>query len=122
MRPSCQSKIEKLEAVNPYLFRVRFKEPFRNFLEYQLPAMSNIGWIVPKKYIERVGDAEFRRHPIGCGPYKLVEFTPGVKIIAEAFEGFWRKVPLVKRVELYTVMEPSTRFAMVKRERWISPC
>ncbi len=67
-----QEKIEKLEAVDQNLFRITFKQPFPDFLEYLLPGASTIAWIVPKKYVEKVGDAEYKRHPIGCGPYKFV--------------------------------------------------
>jgi peptide/nickel transport system substrate-binding protein len=38
-----------------------------------------------------------------------------VKLVGEAFEGYWRKVPHVKRIELYSIPEPATRLAMVKR-------
>jgi len=108
-------RISKVEAVNPYLFRVTFKEPFVNFLEYFLCGTSTIGWVVPKKYIERVGEAEFKKKPIGCGPYKFVEFKADAGLVMEAFEGFWRKVPKVKRLEIQIIREPSTRYAMVSR-------
>ena len=108
-------KMEKVEAVNPYSVRVRFKEPFPEFLEYLLPGATTIAWIAPKKYIEKVGDAGFKKHPVGAGPYKFVEIVPGVKLVGEAFEGYWRKVPHIKRMEFYNIPEPATRLAMVKR-------
>ena len=55
------------------------------------------GWIVPKKYVERVGDDGFRRAPVGLGPYKLVSNNPGIELVMEANEGYWRKVSSVKR-------------------------
>ena len=110
-----KSRIDKLEAVNPYLFRITFKEPFLDFIDYLVPGFSTIAWIVPKKYIEKVGDEEYLKHPIGCGPYKFVEFRPGVKVVAEAFDQFWRKKPKVKRMEWLIVPEKSTRYAMVKK-------
>lgn len=110
-----QNRTEAVEAVNPYLVRIRFKDPFPDFLEYLLPGVSTMGWVVPKKYVEKVGDAAYGRHPVGAGSYKFVEFNPGVRLVAEAFEDFWRKVPHVKRLEFYTVMEPATRLAMVRR-------
>lgn len=79
-----QGKTEKVEAVNPHLVRFHFKVPYPDFLEYFLPGGSAICWIVPKKYTEKVGDAEFKKNPIGCGPYKFVEFVAGVRIVAEA--------------------------------------
>jgi peptide/nickel transport system substrate-binding protein len=86
-----------------------------DFLEAHLPGATTIGWVVPKKYIEKVGEAGFKRNPVGAGPYKLVEFVPGAKLVAEAFEDYWRKVPNIKRIELYSVPEPTTRLAMLRR-------
>ncbi len=108
-------RLANIEAVNPHLVRVQFKDPFADFLDFLLPGGSTIGWIVPKKYIEKVGDGEYKKHPIGAGPYKFVEFTPGVRIVGEAYEGYWRKVPNIKRLEFHSNSEPATRLAMVKR-------
>ena len=106
---------EKVEAVNPHLVRFRFKRPFPDFLEYFLPGASLIGWVVPKKYMEKVGEAGFRQKPVGAGPYKLVEFVPGVKLVVEAFEDYWRKVPNIKTLEFKLIRNRATRLAMVKR-------
>jgi len=62
-----------------------------------------------------VGDDGFRKHPIGLGPYKFVSYTPGVELILEAVEDYWRKVPHVKRLVLKSIPDPSTRMAMLKR-------
>ncbi len=110
-----QNRTEKVEAVNPYLVRIQFKEAFPDFLEYLLPGVSSIGWVVPKRYVERVGDAGFKKNPIGAGPYKFVESVPGVKIVGEAFEEYWRRVPNIKRIEFFVVSEAATRLAMVRR-------
>jgi peptide/nickel transport system substrate-binding protein len=110
-----QGKTEKAEVVNPYLVRFHFKTPFPDFFEYLVPGSTSIQWVVPKKYVEKVGDAGFRKNPVGCGPYKFVEFVPGVKLVAEAFEGYWRKIPSIKRMEFYLVPDPATRLAMVRR-------
>ncbi len=108
-------KTEKVEAVNPYLVRFKFKEPFPDFLEAMLPGSTTIGWIVPKKYVEKVGEAGFKKAPVGAGPYKYVEFVAGQRLIAEAFDGFWRKTPSVKRLEIQIISEPATRLAMAQR-------
>jgi peptide/nickel transport system substrate-binding protein len=109
-----KDRIEKVEAVHPYLVRVSFKTPFPNFLEYFITGECTIGWVVPKKYIEKVGEAEYKKNPIGCGPYKFVEYKPDGRIVGEAFENFWRKAPHIKRIEFYVVKETSTRYAMLK--------
>jgi peptide/nickel transport system substrate-binding protein len=37
---------------------------------------ASAGWIVPRKYVERVGEEGFRKAPIGAGPYKFVSLNP----------------------------------------------
>jgi peptide/nickel transport system substrate-binding protein len=44
-----------------------------------------------------------------------VSFTPGVDLVMEAYEGYWRKMPAVKRLVYKSVPDATTRMAMVKR-------
>ena len=60
---------------------------------------TGAGWIVPKKYVEKVGEDGFKKAPIGAGPVQVrVASTPGVELVLEAFDGYWRKAPSVKRL------------------------
>ena len=52
---------------------------------------------------------------MGLGPYKFVSNTPGVELVMEAYEGYWRKMPSVKRLVFKSVPEATTRMAMLKR-------
>ena len=56
----------------------------------------------------------FKQAPIGAGPYKFVSFTPGVELVMEAFEGYWRKTPSVKRLVFRVVPEETSRLAALK--------
>ena len=40
-----------------------------------------------------MGEDGFKKQPVGAGPYKFVSFNPGIELVMEAFEGYWRKVP-----------------------------
>jgi peptide/nickel transport system substrate-binding protein len=62
-----------------------------------------------------VGVEGFKKHPVGLGPYKFVSHTPGVELVMEAFDGYWRKMPSVKRLVYKSVPEATTRLAMLKR-------
>jgi len=73
------------------------------------------GWIVPKKYVEKVGDDGFKKAPVGAGPYRFVSFTPGVELVLESFDQYWRKAPTVKRLVLRAIPDESTRLAALKR-------
>src|SRR5947199_198904 len=76
---------------------------------------SAAGWITPKNYFEKVGPDGFKKHPIGLGPYKFVSMTPGIELVMEANEGYWRKVPSVKRIVYQSIPEATTRLAMLTR-------
>ena len=75
---------------------------------------TGAGWIVPKKYVEKAGDDGFKKAPIGAGPYKFVSFTPGVELVLEAFDQYWRKTPSVKRLVFKSIPEETTRLAALK--------
>ena len=110
-----QDKVRDVTIVDPYRVRFQLHEPFPDFMTYYGTFASGAGWIVPKKYFEQVGSDGFKKHPIGLGPYKFVSNTPGVELVMEAFEGYWRKVPPVKRLVYKSVPEATTRMAMLKR-------
>ena len=75
---------------------------------------TGAGWIVPKKYIEKVGDDGFKKAPVGAGPYKFVSFNPGVELVLEAFHDYWRKAPAVKRLVMRSIPDETTRAAALK--------
>ena len=110
-----QDKVREVTIVDPYRVRFQLHEPFPDFMTYYGTFASGAGWIVPKKYFEQVGSDGFKKHPIGLGPYKFVSNTPGIELVMEAFEGYWRKVPSVKRLVYKSVPEATTRMAMLKR-------
>jgi peptide/nickel transport system substrate-binding protein len=112
---SLKSRVAAVEIVDPLRIRFRLKQPWPDFMTFYGTPATSAGWIVPKKYLEKVGDDGFKRAPIGAGPYKFVSFTPGVELVLEAFDGYWRKTPPVKRVVIKSVPDESTRLVMLKR-------
>jgi peptide/nickel transport system substrate-binding protein len=108
-------KVQEVEVVDPLRVRFHLKEPWPDFMAYYGTLVTGAGWVVPRKYVEQVGEDGFKNHPIGLGPYKFVSHTPGVELIMEAFEGYWRKVPHVKRLVFKSVPEATTRLAMLKK-------
>jgi peptide/nickel transport system substrate-binding protein len=110
-----QEKIAEVEIVEPSRVRFHLREPWPDFMTFYGTLVCGAGWIVPKAYVEKVGDDGFKQHPIGLGPYKFVSHTPGVELIMEAFEGYWRKMPHVKRLVFKSVPEANTRLAMLKK-------
>jgi peptide/nickel transport system substrate-binding protein len=109
-----RDKVKEVQVAAPGRVRFVLKEPWPDFLAFYGTSATGAGWIVPKKYVAKVGDEGFRKAPVGAGPFKFVSFTPGVELVLEAFEGYWRKVPHVKRLVMKSIPDESTRAAAVK--------
>jgi len=109
-----KERVAAVETPDALHVRFRLKNPWPDFMTFYTAA-SGAGWIVPKKYVEKVGDEAFKKAPIGAGPYKFVSFTPGVELVMEAFDGYWRKTPSVKRLVFKVIGDEATRLAALKR-------
>src|SRR2546426_2109166 len=106
--------VAAVETPDPGRVRIRLKRPWPDFMTFYAGA-TGASWIVPKKYVEKVGDDGFKKAPIGAGPYKFVAFTPGVELVLEAFDQYWRKAPSVKRLILKSIPDDTTRLVALKR-------
>jgi len=109
-----KERVASVETPDERTVRFVLNKPWPDFLTFYSSA-TGAGWIVPKKYVQEVGDEGFKKAPIGAGPYKFVSFTPGVELVFEAFDQYWRKPPTVKRLVLKVVPEEATRLAALKR-------
>jgi peptide/nickel transport system substrate-binding protein len=110
-----KDSVAAIETPDARHVRFRLKEPWPDFMTFYGTTATGSGWIVPKKYVEKVGDEGFLKHPIGAGPYKFVSFNPGVELVLEAFDGYWRKKPSVKHIVMKVIPDEETRFAALKR-------
>jgi peptide/nickel transport system substrate-binding protein len=107
-------RVKALDIVDPYRLRVVLHEPWPDFLTVYSAMVSRAAWIVPKQYVERVGDEGFKRHPIGLGPYRFVRLDPGLALVLEANDRYWRKTPAIQQILIKSVPDPATRLAMLK--------
>jgi peptide/nickel transport system substrate-binding protein len=110
-----KDRVREVQIVDTGRVRFHLKEPWPDFMTFYGTSATGSGWIVPKAYVERVGDDGFKKAPIGAGPYRFVSFNPGVELVMEAWDGYWRKVPNVKRLVLRSVPDETTRAAALKK-------
>ncbi len=108
-------KVKEVVIVDPHKVRFVLHEPWPDFMTFYGTLASAAAWITPKNYFEKVGADGFKKQPIGLGPYKFVSMKPGIELVMEANEDYWRKVPSVKRLVFHSVPEATTRLAMLKR-------
>ena len=100
------SSVDHVDIVDDYTVNVVTKTP-----DPLIPTRFNRypTEIVPKDYVEEVGEEEFSENPIGTGPYKFVSWAKDEKIVLEANEDYWNGAPEIKTVEWKSIPEASSR-------------
>jgi peptide/nickel transport system substrate-binding protein len=107
-------RVKAVEVIDPYRVRFVLDAPWPDFLAFYATIATGAAWIVPKKHVEQIGDDAFKQQPVGIGPYRFVRMEPGVELVLEANEHYWRKMPSIKRLIFKGVPERTTRLAMLK--------
>lgn len=103
--------VEAFEVIDDLTFRLRFKEGDGSFITSNLHL-----WAMPKRHIEKVGEEEYQRAPVGTGPWKFVSRTVKEELRLEAYEGYWNKQnrPTAKTLVIKIIPEDLTRVAAYK--------
>lgn len=107
--------IKSIDVVDDLTVRVNTLSPQIGLPAGLSRAVAPEGAVMPKTYLERVGEEEFRRRPVGSGPWRFVRSVPGDRIEFEAVShAHWRGRPNFRNLHLLLVPEESTRVAMVR--------
>jgi peptide/nickel transport system substrate-binding protein len=71
-----RSRVASVEVVDRRHVRFKLGDPWPDFLTFYGSA-TGAGWVVPKKYVEKVGDEGFEKHPIGAVRPAVPAAAPG---------------------------------------------
>ena len=72
------------------------------------------GYVLPKKYYERVGPDGFEAAPIGTGPYMVDSYERNAFVRLKANENYWGGAPEFKTVTIKFVPDSTARVAEVE--------
>ncbi len=99
-------QVAKAEAPDPYTFRVTYDKPYA-------PALGSWGVSMHPKHLlegQDITKSPLARKPIGTGPFKLVEWKSGEKIVLESNPDYFDGEPYLKRVVYRIIPDQSTQF------------
>ncbi|WP_233711178.1 ABC transporter substrate-binding protein [Lederbergia citrisecunda] len=99
--------VDKVEVVDEYTVKITLKEMFAPFLGNMAMHAASI---VSPTAVEKYG-ADFTKNPVGTGPYKFVKWNPGVEVILEKNEEYFKGAPSVDKLIFKPITEPQTRLA-----------
>ena len=91
------SLVKEISAPDAYTFVVTLTNASAAFL-----SLTSIP-ILPEGYADQA------THPVGTGPYRFVEYTPGQRVVLERNDAYYEKdrMPKIKRAEIYVMTDES---------------
>ncbi len=108
---SALAMVESITAQPGNRVKITTRAPFAPLLKtfiYQTITVYS------KAAIERAGDEEFSKHPIGPGPYRFVRLVRGDRMELEAFDQYWAGKPKIRRIVVRYVPDMSARVAALE--------
>ena len=97
------SGLSGVKVIDDKTIEIRLSRPDATFLHVMA---LNFASIVPKEAVDAAGE-DFGRKPVGSGAFKLAEWTPGQRVVFEAFDGYHRAgVPKLESVTFEIGLEP----------------
>ena len=105
--------IASVEALDDVTLQIRLKEPSADFLMvlggHRLASLA-----ASPAAVKRWGK-DYKFHPVGAGPFKFVEWTPGQQVILERNEHYFKPgLPYLDRIVLKTMKDGTTRMGAVR--------
>lgn len=90
-------------VVDPFTVKFELTRPDATFLHVMA---INFAHVVPKEEVEKYG-ADFGKHPVGTGAFKLAEWTLGQRIVFERNPDYWHKgLPHLDKITFEVGQEP----------------
>jgi len=105
--------IDSIETPDPYTAVVKLKIPNVDIIS-EFVQQTEDSPILCKKYCDSVGLDKAALHPIGTGPYHLIDSQAGNFLKFEAVPNHYRVVPEFQYLVMKLVPEETTRISMLK--------
>ena len=99
------------EVVDKYTVRLRNEAPYAPLVSVFADRRPTA--IVDREVVEKNGD--LKNSVGGSGPFKLVEYTPDVRVVLEKNGDYWEKdFPILDRIEFRFITDETARMAAIR--------
>lgn len=105
--------IQEAQVVDPLTVKLKLSAPLPS-----LPIQLGYNVLMVPKHLLQGKDmnapTDFLKKPIGTGPFKIVEYTPGSTMTVERNEAFHFGAPLLDRITLRVIPDINSQLAQLK--------
>ncbi len=116
----CVDPDKKAEVVDPYTVKINMRGPCGPFLSLLGTANFRLLGMASKAAVEKLGDDQFGRQPVGTGPFEFVEWKTADHVTLRKFNGYWQKgadgqpLPYLDGIEFVVRRDPSVALLEMK--------
>ncbi len=104
--------IESIATPDPQTIVFKLSRPDATFLHVMA---INFAHAVPKEEVEKYG-ADFGKHPVGTGAFKLADWTLGQQLVLERNPDYWKQgAPHLDRITFQVGQEPLVALLRLQR-------
>jgi peptide/nickel transport system substrate-binding protein len=100
------SIIDAVNVIDDHTVEIVLTAPSAPFLTVVMASLA--GLIMHERAVADAGE-ELGSRPIGTGPYRLTEFTPRVRTVLEAHDGYHRGRPAIERIVWNVIPDESVQ-------------
>lgn len=100
--------LELVEVVDRLTVRFKFTQPFFEFPSVLVQGGLGSAGIISPTALEKWGNERIGEHPVGTGPFKLVEISEK-KVVLIQNQEYWGTQPYLNKVVFWSIPEPAAR-------------
>lgn len=103
-----------VDVKGDYTVELNFEEPMAPALVYLTRGPGRAATIVSKEAIEKMGQEEYSRKPVGTGPFKVTEHEIGSKLTLDAYDDYFgtdengEQLPYLDGIDVKPIPEAAT--------------
>lgn len=110
-RRSELTPVDHIEVLDPVTFRIKLKTPFAPFLSL---LTDRAGMMVSRAAVEKHG-ADFVTHPVGTGPFSLVEWVRKDHVTLKKFPGYFKPgLPYLDGLNFRVISDDSVKLTNLR--------
>ncbi len=94
---------------DPYTFTVTLDKPQSTALFYPRVANYSGGYVLCRQAAEKLGPDGLKTHPVGTGPFRFKDYSPGEKVDLVANEAYFRGRPRLDAIDYRYMADLSSR-------------